>query len=115
MQDSKQIIPIIPYWNYIYYGDGSITIPNEQMLIEFLRPGCDPESVTIHWLAEDEIDEIPDRESQSIARKWSNSRIISMCTHPISIENPYGIDEISSLIIELCSDNNLTNRRNHRY
>jgi hypothetical protein len=107
MQDSKQIISIIPNWNYIYYMDGSITIPNERMLIELLRPGCDPESVTIQWLAEDEIDKIPDLKSYSIAQKWSNSSIINMCTHPISIENPYGIDETSSLIIQLCSDREL--------
>jgi hypothetical protein len=107
MQDSKQIIPIISYWNYIYYGDGSISIPNERMLIELIRPGCDPESVTFHWLTENEIDRIPDRESQLIARTWSNSCIVNMCTHPTSIENPDGIDETSSLILKLCSDNKL--------
>lgn len=110
MQDSKQIISIISNWNYICYVDGSITIPNEQMLIELLHPGCDPESATVQWLAEDEIDKIPDRESYSIARKWSNSRIVNMCTHPISIENPYGIDETSFLIMQLCSDNKLDYR-----
>lgn len=107
MQDSKQIIFMIQNWNHIYYMGGSITIPNEQMLIELLHPGCDPESAIVQWLAEDEIDKIPDRESYSIARKWSNSKIISMCTHPISIENPYGIDKTSSLIIQLCSDHEL--------
>jgi hypothetical protein len=107
MQDSKQIISIISSRNYIYYMDGSITIPNEQMLIELLRPGCDPELATVQWLAEDEIDKIPDRESHSILRKWSNSSIVNMCTYPISIENPYEIDETSSLILKLCSDNKL--------
>ena len=107
MQDSKQIISISPNWNHIHYVGDSITIPNEQMLIELIRPGCDPESTTVHWLAEDEIDKILDRESYLVARKWNNSRIISMCTHSTSIENPYGIDEISSLIIQLCSDHKL--------
>ncbi len=102
MKYSVQIIQIIPNWNYLYFMDGSITIPNEEMLIELLRPGCDPNLATIQWLEESKTNEIPDKDSQSILRKWSNNTIIKMCTHSVTIENPQGIDALSALIVQAC-------------
>ena len=102
MKYSTQIIQIIPDWNYLYYDDGSVTIPNEEMLMELIRPGCDPTSATIQWLKESETTEIPDKGSQLILKEWSNDRIIRICTHPVMIQNPQGIDELSALIIKAC-------------
>ena len=102
MKHSTQIIQIIPGWNHLFYADGSITIPNEEMLLELIRPGFDPNSATIQWLKESETTEIPDKDSQLILKQWSNDTIIRMCTHSVTIDNPQGIDELSSLIMKAC-------------
>ena len=78
MTFSRQMVLIVDNWDRIEYPSG--LIPSETTVIELLYPHVDPTVLNIQWCDENQIENIQDRISQLILRKWSDHIIFNRMT-----------------------------------
>jgi hypothetical protein len=78
----KQIIPIVSGFKCKTFPQlAERMIPSEQMLIELLRPGTNPDTAIFHQFDLNHSNQIPDLESQLLLQKYSNDLVDRMTDH----------------------------------